>query len=92
MGEVDFSEHTVRRRWREVKGALREDLAVWTRHYLKRLLEHTLEEEREVYLRAARHERTPDRQFRKIPEHTHPVGSRSPSGRGIPSWSHSPTW
>src|SRR5574342_1305744 len=62
MREVDFSEHTVRRRWREVKTALREDLTVWTRHYLKRLLEHTLEEEREVYLRAARHERTPGRQ------------------------------
>lgn len=62
MREVDFSEHTVRRRWREVKSALREDLTVWTRHYLKRLLEHTLEEEREVYLRAARHERTADRQ------------------------------
>ena len=43
MREVDFSEHTVRRRWREVKTALREDLTVWTRHYLKRLLEHTLE-------------------------------------------------
>jgi transposase-like protein len=62
MREVDFSEHTVRRRWREVKGALREDLTVWTRHYLKRLLEHTLEEEREIYLRAARHERTQERQ------------------------------
>lgn len=62
MREVDFSEHTVRRRWREVKGALREDLTVWTRHYLKRLLEHTLEEEREIYLRAARHERTAGRQ------------------------------
>jgi transposase-like protein len=63
MREVlDFSEQTVRRRWREVKSALREDLTVWTRHYLKRLLEHTLEEEREVYLRAARHERTPGRQ------------------------------
>ena len=62
MREVDFSEHTVRRRWREVKTALREDLTVWTRHYLKRLLEHTLEEERELYLRAARHERTPGRQ------------------------------
>lgn len=62
MREVDFSEHTVRRRWREVKSALREDLTVWTRHYLKRLLEHTLEEEREIYLRAARHERTPARQ------------------------------
>lgn len=63
MREVlDFSEHTVRRRWRAVKTALREDLTVWTRHYLKRLLEHTLEEEREVYLRAARHERTAARQ------------------------------
>jgi putative transposase len=63
MREVlDFSERTVRRRWRAVKSALREDLTVWTRHYLKRLLEHTLEEEREVYLRAARHERTADRQ------------------------------
>ncbi|HWU36095.1 MAG TPA: IS256 family transposase [Candidatus Acidoferrum sp.] len=59
---LDFSEHTVRRRWREIKTALREDLTVWTRHYLKRLLEHTLEEEREIYLRAARHERTPGRQ------------------------------
>jgi putative transposase len=63
MREVlDFSERTVRRRWREVKGALREDLTVWTRHYLRRLLEQTLEEEREVYLRAARHERTAERQ------------------------------
>jgi transposase-like protein len=63
MREVlDFSEHTVRRRWREIKSSLREDLTVWTRHYLKRLLETTLEEEREIYLRAARHERTVERQ------------------------------
>jgi putative transposase len=62
MREVDFSEHTVRRRWREVKSALREDLTVLTRHYLKRLLEHPLDEEREIYLRAARHERTTERQ------------------------------
>ena len=75
MREVDFSEHTVRRRWREVKGALREDLTVWTRHYLKRLLEHTLEEEREVYLRAARHERTPDRQDYRNGSYTRDLGT-----------------
>jgi transposase-like protein len=63
MREVlDFSERTVRRRWREIKTVLREDLTVYTRHYLKQLLQHTLEEEREIYLRAARHERTAARQ------------------------------
>ncbi len=55
MREVlNVSEQTGRRRWREIKTTLREDLTVWTRHHLKRLLEHTLEEEREVCLRAAR--------------------------------------
>src|SRR5512139_1935931 len=72
---VDFSEHTVRRRWHEVKGALREDLTVWTRHYLKRLLEHTLEEEREVYLRAARHERTAARQDYRNGYYTRDLGT-----------------
>jgi hypothetical protein len=42
MREVNFSQYTLRRHWREVKGALRENLTVWTRQYLKRLLEHTL--------------------------------------------------
>ncbi|HWU38836.1 MAG TPA: IS256 family transposase, partial [Candidatus Acidoferrum sp.] len=67
--------HTVRRRWREVKTALREDLTVWTRHYLKRLLEQTLEEEREVYLRAARHERTPGRQDYRNGYYTRDLGT-----------------
>jgi putative transposase len=75
MREVDFSEHTVRRRWREVKSALREDLTVWTRHYLKRLLEHTLEEEREIYLRAARHERTAARQDYRNGYYTRDLGT-----------------
>jgi len=76
MREVlDFSERTVRRRWREVKGALREDLTVWTRHYLKRLLEHTLEAEREVYLRAARHERTAGRQDYRNGYYTRDLGT-----------------
>src|SRR5512136_1982598 len=76
MREVlDFSERTVRRRWHEVKGALREDLTVWTRHYLKRLLEHTLEEERELYLRAARHERTAARQDYRNGYYTRDLGT-----------------
>jgi transposase-like protein len=76
MREVlDFSERTVRRRWRAVKSALREDLTVWTRHYLKRLLEHTLEEEREIYLRAARHERTADRQDYRNGYYTRDLGT-----------------
>jgi hypothetical protein len=53
MREVDVSEHGVRRRWRTVKGALPEDLTVLTRHYPKRFLGQTLEEERECSLRAA---------------------------------------
>lgn len=58
MREVDFSDRTVARRWREIKPNLREDLIPWTRHLLKRLLESCLEEELETYLRAAPHERT----------------------------------
>ena len=58
MREVDFSDRTVAQRWREIKPNLREDLIPWTRHLLKRLLETSLEEELEVYLRAAPHERT----------------------------------
>jgi transposase-like protein len=61
MREVDFSERTIAQRWRQVKGVFREDLSVWTRHLLRRLLEGCLEEELEVYLRAARHARTPTR-------------------------------
>ena len=38
-----------------------EDLIPWTRNLLKHLLETCVEEELEVYLRAARHERTVDR-------------------------------
>jgi transposase-like protein len=59
MREVDFSERTIAQRWRQVKGVFREDLMVWTRHLLKRLLQGCLEEELEVYLRAAPHARTP---------------------------------
>jgi transposase-like protein len=59
MRELDFSERTIAQRWRQVKGIFREDLTVWTRHLLKRLLEGCLEEELEVYLRAAPHVRTP---------------------------------
>ena len=44
MREVDFSDRTVARRWREIKSHLREDLIPWTRHLLKRLLEGCLEE------------------------------------------------
>ncbi len=61
MREVDFSEQTIAQRWRQVKGAFREDLTVWTRHLLKRLLQGCLEEELEVYLRAGPHARTPTR-------------------------------
>ncbi len=61
MREVDFSEGTVARRWREIKPNLREDVIPWTRNMLKSLLERCLEEELEVYLRAAPHERTADR-------------------------------
>lgn len=61
MREVDFSERTIAERWRQVKGVFREDLTVWTCHLLKRLLEGCLEEELEVYLRAAPHARTPTR-------------------------------
>jgi transposase-like protein len=62
MREVDFSEGTLARRWREIKPNLREDLIPWTRHLLKSLLERCLEEEMAVYLHAARHERTVERQ------------------------------
>jgi transposase-like protein len=41
---------------------LREDLVPWTRHLLKRLLERSLDEELETYLRAAWHQRSPERQ------------------------------
>ena len=58
MREVDFSDRTVTQRWRQIKPNLREDLIPWTRNLLKRLLETSLEEELEVYLRAAPHERT----------------------------------
>lgn len=61
MREVDFSERTIAQRWRQVKGVFREDLTVWTRHLLRRLLEGCLEEELEVYLRAAPHARTATR-------------------------------
>ncbi len=61
MREVDFSDRTVAQRWREIKANFREDLIPWTRHLLKHLLEVSLEEELEVYLRAARHERTVER-------------------------------
>jgi transposase-like protein len=61
MREVDFSDRTVARRWREIKPHLREDLVPWTRNMLKHLLETCLEEEIECYLRASRHERTTDR-------------------------------
>ncbi len=54
MRKVDFSERTIAQRWRQVKGVSREDLMVWTRHLLKRLLQGCLEEELEIYLRAAR--------------------------------------
>jgi len=61
MREVDFSEATLARRWHEIKPHLREDLIPWTRNLLKHLLETCVEEELEVYLRAARHKRTVDR-------------------------------
>jgi transposase-like protein len=61
MREVDFSDRTVAQRWRQIKPNLREDLIPWTRDLLKRLLETSLEEELEVYLRAAPHERTETR-------------------------------
>ena len=61
MQEVEFPEATLARRWREIKSHLREDLILWTRALLKRLLETSLEEELEVYLRAAPHERTAER-------------------------------
>ncbi len=38
MREVDFSDRTVARRWREIKPHLREDLVPWTRNMLKHLL------------------------------------------------------
>ncbi len=60
MREVDFSEGTAARRWREIKPNFREDVIPWTRDMLKSLLERCLEEELEVYLRAAPHERTAD--------------------------------
>lgn len=62
MREVDFSERTVARRWQQIKSHLREDVIPWTRHMLKRLLESSLEEELEIHLRAAWHERSPERQ------------------------------
>ncbi len=61
MREVDFSEGTVARRWREIKPNFREDVIPWTRNMLKSLLEYCLEEELEVCLRAAPHEQTADR-------------------------------
>lgn len=59
MREVDFSDRTVARRWREIKSDFREDIISWTRNLLKRLLETWLGEELEVYLRAGRHARWP---------------------------------
>lgn len=53
MREVDFSARTIAQRWRQVKGFLREDLTVWTRHLLKRVSETCLEEGLELYLCAA---------------------------------------
>lgn len=62
MREVDFSDRTVAQRWRAIKPSFREDVIPWTRSMLKSLLERCLEEELEVYLRAAPHERTADRE------------------------------
>lgn len=61
MREVDFSNRTVAQRWRAIKPSFREDIIPWTRSLLKRLLESSLDEELETYLRAAPHERTADR-------------------------------
>lgn len=75
MREVDFSERTIVQRWRQVKGFFREDLTVWTRHLLKRLLEGCLEEELEVYLRAAPHARTPLRRDYRNGSYTRDLGT-----------------
>ena len=38
MREVNFSEATIARRWREIKPNFREDLIPWTRNRLKHLM------------------------------------------------------
>jgi transposase-like protein len=75
MREVDFSERTIAQRWRQVKGVFREDLTVWTRHLLRRLLEGCLEEELEVYLRAAPHARTAARRDYRNGTYTRDLGT-----------------
>jgi transposase-like protein len=75
MREVDFSERTIAQRWRQVKGVFREDLTVWTRHLLRRLLEGCFEEELEVYLRAAPHARTAIRRDYRNGSYTRDLGT-----------------
>lgn len=60
MREVDFSDRTVAQCWRAIKLSFREDVIPWTLSMLKSLLERCLEEE--IYLRAAPHERSADRE------------------------------